>query len=154
MKKLIVLSCMVFAGATSFAQTNFSGTWTLSSKEHIDGPQYANALTESYTLTQRADSLILVTPNGRSAYAMNGGLATVTSAASNRKSVRSLVWSADKKSVTLTNAIYAEGDPNTLELTRVQTWTLSDDGKNLNVDLKSIETKSENWSVKGVYAKQ
>jgi hypothetical protein len=154
MKKIVIPICMVFVVATTFAQSNFGGSYKLSSMEHLTGPEYGNALPESYTIVQSADSLITTTPNGRYAYAMNGGLTTFVSPTSNRKSLRSLAWSSDKTYLILTNVIFMEGDPNTVDLTRVQTWKLSSDGKQLLVALKSVETKSEDWSVKGVYTKQ
>lgn len=153
MKKLIVLGCLIMLCSASFAQTNFSGNYTKESIEYIDGPKYGNALPETYNIQQTADSIIIVGATSRSGYAMNGGKSTSTSAANNRKFVRSLSWSADKKSVTLITEIYAEGNPNELDLTRVATWNLSADGKQLLVSLKSVETKSESWSVTGVFNK-
>lgn len=152
MKNLLFLSMFLISVAAG-AQTNFSGSYSKISIESLAGPKYGNALPETYTIQQTGDSLIIIGATSRSSYAMNGGKTSGTSATSNRKFVRSLSWSADKKSVTLTNVIYVEGDPNTVDLTRVNTWTLSEDGKQLLVDLQSIETRSENWHVKGVFSK-
>jgi hypothetical protein len=150
MRKIFVLSVAVLLSATMFGQTNFSGTWVLKSKDYIEGPKYGNALTEEITVKQAADSI----STGKTTVAMNGKPTTTKSAETNRKMVKTIAWSADKKVATFTTAIYAEGNENDVELTRVDTWTLSPDGKQLTIQRKSIETKSENWEVKGTYEKK
>lgn len=149
--------------ATSFAQTNVTGTWTLQSKEHIAGPEYANALPKQITISQQADSLVIESINignegqdvsSRQAVAMNGQPVTTTSATSKRKYIKSLQWSPDKKGLVLTSIIYLPDNPNVVDLTRVETWSLSPDGKQLNINKKSIETRSESWEDKGVYDKK
>jgi PAB1-binding protein PBP1 len=150
MRKVTVLLVATLLSATIFGQSNFSGVWVLKTKEHVNGPQYSNALTEEITVKQSADSITV----GKRTIAMNGKTSSIVDKESNRKSVKSITWSADKKTATFTTAIYAVGNENEVELTRVDTWTLSPDGKQLNIQRKSIETKSENWEVKGVYEKK
>jgi PAB1-binding protein PBP1 len=150
MSKIVVLSVSVFLSVAAIGQTNFSGVWALKSKEHINGPQYSNALTEEITVKQTADSI----STGKRSVAMNGKPTSSKDQESNRKIVRSLAWSADKKTATFTTAIYAVGNENEVELTRVDTWALSPDGKELTIQRKSIETKSENWEAKGSYQKK
>lgn len=148
--RLSFLFMAVFSSAVLFGQTNYSGTWVLKSKEHINGPEYQNALQEEMTVRQTKDSI----STGKSSVALNGKPTTTISKESNRKLVKSVGWSSDKKVATFTTAIYAEGNEKDVELTRVDSWTLSPDGKQLTVLRKSIETKSENWEVKGVYEKK
>lgn len=150
MRKVTVLFVAILLSATLFGQSNFSGVWVLKTKEHINGPQYANALAEELTVNQSADSFAV----GKRTVAMNGKTSSVVDKESNRKSVKSVAWSADKKTATFTTAIYAVGNENEVELTRVDAWTLSPDGKQLTIQRKSIETKSENWEVKGIYEKK
>jgi len=150
MRKVTVLLVATLLSATIFGQSNFSGVWVLKTKEHVNGPQYSNALTEEITVKQSADSITV----GKRTIAMNGKTSSIVDKESNRKSIKSVAWSADKKTATFTTAIYAVGNENEVELTRVDTWTLSPDGKQLNIQRKSIETKSENWEVKGVYEKK
>lgn len=150
MSKLTVLSIALLLSATVFGQTNFSGSWVLKSKEHINGPQYANALAEEMTVKQTADSI----STGKRTVAMNGKPSSAMDTESNRKIVKSIAWSADKKTATFTTAIYVPGNENEVELTRIDVWTLSPDGKQLTIQRKSVETKSENWEVKGSYEKK
>jgi hypothetical protein len=150
MSKLTVLSIALLLSATVFGQTNFSGSWVLKSKEHINGPQYANALAEEMTVKQTADSI----STGKRTVAMNGKPSSAMDTESNRKIVKSIAWSVDKKTATFTTAIYVPGNENEVELTRIDVWTLSPDGKQLTIQRKSVETKSENWEVKGNYEKK
>ena len=150
MRKTSVLAVAVLLSATAFSQTNFTGTWALKSKDYIEGPKYGNALNEEITVKQGADSI----STGKVTVAMSGKPTTTKSVETNRKMVKTIAWSADKKVATFTTAIYAEGSENDVELTRVDTWTLSPDGKQLTIQRKSIETKSENWEVKGTYEKK
>ena len=85
---------------------------------------------------------------------MNGKPSSAMDTESNRKIVKSIAWSADKKTATFTTAIYVPGNENEVELTRIDVWTLSPDGKQLTIQRKSVETKSENWEVKGSYEKK
>lgn len=149
--------------ATVFAQNNVSGTWTLQSKQHVLGPQYANALPKQINISQQADSLIIETINiggngqdvsSRQAVAMDGKPATTTGATSKRKLVKSLKWNADKKGLVLTIVFYVPDNPSEVDFTRVETWSLSPDGKQLNIQKRSVETRSETWEVKGMYERK
>lgn len=157
---LVLMLCM---GQLSYGQNNLSGTWSLQNKEHIEGPEYGNALPLQMTFQQKTDSLIVesVFINGegqevksRQGLALDGKTSTNTSTVSKRKYVRSLKWAADKKSLTITTVFYVEDNPNEVDFTRVEVLTPSADGTQLNIDKKSIETRSETWQVKGVYAKK
>jgi hypothetical protein len=148
--------------ATAFAQNNLSGTWTLQNKEHVSGPDYENALPKQIALHQQADSLIMESVyaeddkdvSSRQALAMNGQPLTYIGPKSNRKYVKSLKWNADKKGLVLTIVIYVPDNPNEVDFTRVETLSLSPDGKQLILNKKSVETRSETWESKGVYVKK
>lgn len=153
---------ILFTYSISSAQNNVLGTWILQSKDHIFGPEYANALPKQMRINQQADSLILESiniggngqdVNSRQAVPMNGQPLTMTSLATKRKYIKSLQWSADKKSLVLTIVIYIPSNPDVVDFTRVETWSLSPDGKQLNISKKSIETRSETWEAKGVFIK-
>jgi hypothetical protein len=153
----------ILLSATTFAQNDVSGTWTLQSKQHIVGPEYGNALPKQITVHQQADSLIIESINigengedvsNRQAIAMDGKPLTTTSLTSKRKYVKSLKWNTDKKGLVLTTVFYLPDNPNEVDFTRVETWSLSPDGRLLNIDKRSVETRSETWQVKGVYEKQ
>lgn len=149
--------------AITFAQPPVSGTWALQNKQHVLGPEYANALPKQLTIRQQADSLIIESINiggngqevsSRQAVAMDGKPTTNTGATSKRKYVRSLKWNADKKGLVLTTIFYVPENPSEVDFTRVETWSLSPDGRQLNIQKKSVETRSETWEVKGVYEKK
>lgn len=149
--------------ATAFGQNNLWGTWVLQSKQHVSGPEYVNALARQITLRQEADSLIIqminIDGNGqeissRQTVAMNGQPVTTVSTKSNRKLVKSLNWSSNKKDLIITTVFYVPDNPGEVDFTRVETLSLSPDGRQLNIYKKSVETRSENWEVKGVYDKE
>lgn len=163
MKRFSILMMAILIASVSFSQAstpaNFSGTWAKQSTEEVEGPQYANALADKYVVTQTKDSLIIESytgenSGGKQAFAINGGKTIVNSVASKRKYTWWLSWSADKKTVFLATAFSRENEPDNLDLTRVETWSLSEDGKTLNVKKKSQETQSETWATNGVYSKQ
>jgi len=150
MSKMTVLAIAILLSASAFGQTDFSGVWVLKTKDYISGPKYGNALSEEITVKQTADSIT----TGKRTVSMNGKTSSTIDKDMNRKLVKSVAWSADKKTATFTTVFYAVGNENEVELTRVDTWTLSPDGKQLSIQRKSIETKSENWEAKGVYEKK
>lgn len=148
--------------ATASAQNNLSGTWTLQNKEHVSGPDYENGIPKQIALHQQGDSLIIESVyvednkdvSSRQAVPANGQAVTTIGPKSNRKYVKSLKWSADKKGLVLTIVIYVPDNPNEVDLTRVENWSLSPDGKQLILNKKSVETRSETWESKGVYVKK
>jgi hypothetical protein len=149
--------------ANVIAQNNVSGTWALQSKQHVTGPQYVNALPKQMTITQQADTLIIESINigsdgqdvsSRQTVAMDGKPATIISSKTKIKYVKSLKWNADKKGLVLTTVFYVDDNPSEVDFTRVETWSLSPDGKQLNIQKRSVETRSETWEVKGLYEKK
>lgn len=161
--RIPVLLLVLGLSQATLAQTNLAGTWALQNKEHIMGPEYGNALATQITLQQQTDSLIIETISvgaegaevkSRQAVSTDGKPSTTSSTTTHRKYVRSMKWTPDKKGIVLTTVFYMPDNPNEVDFTRVETWTVSPDGKELNIDKKSIETRSETWQVKGVYAKK
>ncbi len=159
--RLLVIGLVI--NGTVLGQTNFSGTWTLQHKQLITGPQYANALPKQLTMRQETDSLIIESVSigaggndatNRQAIALNGQSTTTTNATTNRKLTRSLKWTNDKKAMVLTTVFYRPDNPTEIDFSREETWNLSPDGKQLNIDKRSVETRSETWQVKGTYNKQ
>lgn len=157
---LVVMLCL---SKLSIAQNGIAGTWSLQNKQHVEGPEYGNALPSQLSFQQKGDSIIIESVfigtdgqevKGRQAVSLDGKPSTTTSAVSRRKCIRSLKWSADKKSLTVTSVFYVEDNPNEVDLTRLEVFTPSADGQQLNIDKRSIETRSEDWQVKGTYAKK
>lgn len=164
MKKIWFFLMPVFFTLTAMAQeSNFSGTWVLKARQPIAGPTYANAVPAKMKVQQRSDSLIIEIPRTgtdgneiiiRSSLPMNGKPVDFIDSASKRKIVKSLSWSADKSTLTLTAIIYRPENANEIDFTRVETCSLSPDGKDLYMDKKSIETQSETWQVKAEFEKE
>lgn len=154
----------VFFTLTAMAQgANFSGTWVLKARQPIAGPTYANAVPAKMKVQQRSDSLIIESPRTgtdgreiiiRSSLPMNGKPVDFIDSASKRKIVKSLVWSADKRTLTLTAVIYRPENENEIDFTRVESYSLFPNGRSLYLDKKSIETQSETWQVKAEFEKE
>ena len=159
---IVILSIAVFTLPGS-AQTDFSGNYVFKQKEHIKGPEYSNGVPTSITLTTRKDSVIVEygsmdqdnkESKNRVAYAQDGKQHTSKSVTSGRNVTRSIKWSDDKTSFTTTSDIYKTDNPDEIELTRIDEFKLSPDGKQLLFHRKSVETITESWEVKGTYNKQ
>lgn len=161
LKRISVLGGFMLIAASGFAQTDFSGNWGLKEKAHVEGPEYANALPSVLKVQQRADSLVIESTSigadskdviTRQAVPINGKQSSITSSNSKRKLVRSLAWSVDKKSLTLTTVFYVPENDNEVDFTRVEIWSLVNG--QLEVKKRSVETRSETWAVNGVFVKQ
>lgn len=162
MKLYLTIIAMLLTASLN-AQTSFSGTWSLKEKQHISGPEYSNGVPNKLNVLQSSDSVIIeyITidadnqeSKSRVAYPMNGKNYTMVSPSSGRKTVKHLEWTADKKSVTFTNDIYKQGSDEDIELTRIDEWKLSADGKQLLLHRKSVETITESWEVNGTYIRE
>lgn len=157
-----LLSIAFFMQATAFAQSDLSGTWALQNKQPVSGPQYANALPSQITVNKQADSLIIESINtGADGQEVSSkrvlpidGKSVIGMSSINQKTIKSLKWTADKKGLILTTTFYRLDNPTEIDFTRIETWSLSPDGKQLNIDKKSEETQSETWQTRGVYVKK
>lgn len=160
--KIRFLLAGLFIHAISFGQNNLSGTWVLQNKTHVSGPEYTNAIPKQIRLHPQGDSLIMESVfeedgqdvSSRQAVPMNGQPVSNIGAKSNRKYIKSLKWDADKKGLVLTVVIHVPDNPNEVDFTRVETWSLSPDNKYLNLNKKSVETRSETWETKGTYVRK
>lgn len=158
LRLLIFSMALGFFANVSMAQVNFSGSWSLKQKEYVSGPQYVNALPDKLVIEQEKDSLIVETiyieddgteSRNRLSIPMNGKAISKFSTSLERKFTRQLQWSEDKNELTITTQISLAGNENEIDLTRVETWRM--DGGRLLVEIKSLETTSENWEVKGFF---
>ena len=160
MKKVFLTLLKLLLVAIAFSQTNFSGTWIFKDKQMITGPEYANALPKQIKVDQQRDSILIesisVGGNGndvtsKQTIAMNGRESAAVSAMNKIKYTKSLAWSSDKKTLTITTIFSMPENENEVDFTRVEIWIIAN-GK-LNIDKKSIETRSETWEIKGVFEK-
>lgn len=161
MKMHFLVAALLVSGYT-YAQSPIEGTWSLQNKEYLLGPEYGNALARQVTLKQQADSLVIETVsagaegqdvNNRSAVGMDGKQVSGVSNRSQRKYTKSIKWNPDKKGFIMTTVIYLADNPTEVDFTRVETWSLSPDGKQLKIHKKSLETRSETWEAEGTYTR-
>lgn len=151
---ITVILCLV--AIESSAQLKIAGNWELIKKQHMNGPSYANSLPENLIIETKGDSLIWTSFKRnetkalgiRSAIPLNGEPVTVVKS---RKIVKTMSWSADEKKLFIKSIYYREDNEAAIDFTREENFQLSGDGKELKFDKKSIETRSEDWHVKGVY---
>ncbi len=148
-----------------FARTRriLPAPWIQQSKEHVTGPEYGNAVQTQMTVLQNKDSVVINSLNpgadgkdvaGHVSFAINGKPSSISNPTSKRKYTRSLAWSADKKSLITTIVFSMPDNENEVDFTRIETWTLSPDGKQLRLNKKSVETRSETWELNAVFVKQ
>jgi len=163
MKRTFLLLFVALGLSVFINAQDFSGNWVQQSKQHVSGPEYTNAIQKKMTINQRPDSILIISVNtgadgqditGRQAICTNGKPFIISNKASRRKYSISTAWSADKKTLTIITIFSMSDNENETDFTRVETWILSADGKQLNVDKKSIETRSETWEVKAMFTKQ
>ncbi len=164
MKKFLIITIIIFSSVIVHGQNaDTFGTCVLATKEYLVGPKYGNAMPDKISFQQKKDSITLESTfpdaDGKQtvthqAIASNGSISTGRSVASKRKYQSSLKWSPDKKDLFITTIFYIPEDDNKIDFTRTETWSFSADGKQLTVDKKSTEARSESWEVKGIYNKQ
>lgn len=167
MSNKISLSAFLFGAGlliniSSFAQENLSGTWVLENKQLIAGPNYANSLGKQITITIQNDSIIFESINvdgtrneiiNRYSLPVNGQ--PLTSNKNNKKVIQTFQWNPDKMTGFVINRVYYhEKSSEEIDFTRIETWSFSPDGKQLIVDKKSVETRSQDWQVKGIFKKK
>jgi len=163
------LALVIFAPRAR-AQNSFNGSYKFVAKEHIKGPEYGNAVPTSLTIEVTNDSVIIqqgVIPvtmendqpvsgpetKSRSAFANQSQPYLYRGKSSGRKYMRCVKWSDDKQSFTVTNEIYKDKNDDEIELTRIEEYTLSGDGKQLQYRVRSVETITESWEDKATYEK-
>lgn len=157
---LVLLSLAIFP-SRGYSQTSFAGNYKFFSREHVKGPEYGNGVPTSIAIEQTKDSVIIsqgsiendVPTKNRIPFANNGKPVQTKSKSSGRKLIRSVKWAADKQSFTTTTEIYKDGSDNQIELTRIDDYKLSADGKNLFFHRRSVETVTESWEDNATYNK-
>jgi hypothetical protein len=159
---LAVLSLIIFT-TSGYAQTKFDGSYTFSSRQHVNGPEYGNGVPSSISIKQGKDSLTIIhgemdqnnqESKSSVAFANNGKPVETKGKTSGRKIIRYLNWSGDKKSFTTTSVIYKVTNDKEIELTRVDVYKLSADGKQLSFNRRSAEMITESWEDNATYAKK
>lgn len=151
-KLVLILSFLVFAGTTVFAQkANFAGKWTLNESKSQLGEGRFRMPASKLTVTQDDNTLNMeklgkgrdgedVTTKEK--YTLDG---KVSENAGFMNSVKKsiLTWAADNKALTITSTTTMERDGNTMEIKQVENYKISDDGNTLTIDSTSTTPRGE-----------
>ena len=159
MKRSIFLSltALLFS-ISSYAQANFTGSWTFKDQQSISGNLYANGSPRQVTITQNGSEINLTE-------VVNYGQdTTLTETLSLKKPFETKTPMGRKKEITLSSTsdgssfaevanIYNLADPSKLDMKETSTWTLANG--ELTLDRKSENfTNGETWESRAVYQKQ
>ena len=162
-KRLLVLlltPAFLFAFTPTVYKSNFSGDWKLNESKSELGEFgrfavriiKASQSDESITITRTAPSF-----NGddmtNSETLSYDGKETETTVFENSKRKSSAKWSDDGKILTINYTLLLDFNGQTMDIKGTEAWTISDDGKNLTVQIKSSSPQGE-FSWKAVYDKQ
>jgi hypothetical protein len=157
---LAMLAVIVFT-PRALSQNTLNGSYKFATRQHVKGPEYGNGVPTSIAIDVTKDSVIISYGSieneketiSRSAFAGNGKPVQTKVKTSGRKVIRTVKWADDKKSFTTTSEIYKEDNDDEIELTRIDDFTLSADGKQLLFHRRSVETITESWEDNATYNK-
>ena len=158
-KQLLLLGILMSTGSLMQGQ-DFSGQYSIESKEMVDGQEYLNAIAQSITVKQTKDSISItrVTPAGGDntttstiTLPINGSHFVRTS--NNRKRDYVVKMDAAKKTMIITGTISFENKPEESEYTNTEIWTLGADGQ-LTILKTSDATLTDDWTIKAVFKKE
>jgi hypothetical protein len=141
----LAFACLAWAG-----NPDFSGAWTLNETKSALGEGGGRMIPIRVTVVQTADTLSIERLSRRP----SGEERTVSeklsfdgkeclSGAPERPRTSSAKWSEDGKSLVVSSKTVFERDGNQMEITSVETWKRSDDGKTLTLDIVSQSPRSE-----------
>jgi hypothetical protein len=153
MRSIALLIVLLFAVSFLFAageKANFAGTWTLNEEKTNLGEGGRWMLTTKMIVTQEENKMTLERVIKR----RSGEESTVTEVLTldgkecqnnleNRQKTSTAVWSADGKNLTVSSKTVFEREGNKMEMTSVEIWKYSDDGKTLLVDSTSQSPRGE-----------
>jgi hypothetical protein len=139
---------------------NFSGHYTLQSKEMIDGKEYLNAIAQEITVTQTKDSIkiVRVTPAGGDQTTTStetlpiNGKQVITTTSSKRKKVVSVSFDKNKGVATIIGTFSYADKPEEIEFKNTEVWALDPDGT-LTITKTSDAAVTDDWTIKAVFKK-
>lgn len=157
---LLIAPAFLSAFAIQANRVNFSGDWKLNEGKSDLG-QFARFATRLIKADQKDDAITIA----KTAPSFNGEDVTITETlsydgketettvfgSSKRKSTAK--WSDDGKTFTISYTLLFDFNGQITEIKGTETWTLSDDGKVLTLQINSSSPQGE-FSSKAVYDKQ
>jgi hypothetical protein len=157
---LLIAPAFLFAFTFKADRTNFSGEWKLNEGKSELG-EFARFATKVIKAEQKQDAMTI----SKTAPTFNGDDATVTETLTfDGKEIETTVfgtakrkstakWSEDGKTFTINYTLVFEFNGQTSEVKGSEVWTLSEDGKALNLQINASSPQGE-LSSKAVYDKQ
>lgn len=142
LRKLLAFFVFLFASAGLMAQANFAGTWGFNeSKSNFGESQYRFAATTMIVTQDDKTLSVESTMPGRdggemkmnSKYNLDGTVSENTGMM-DMKSKSTVVWSADKTSITIATTMTFDMNGESREMKSSQTWKLSEGGKVLTIE--------------------
>jgi hypothetical protein len=158
-KQTIALSIALCAASIINAQ-NFSGHYTLQSKEMVDGKEYLNAIAKEITIAQTKDSFKItrITPSSgdqtttsTESFAWNGK-SLVTTTSSKRKKTSTINFDKSTNTATITYVLSYAEKPDEVEYKNTEIWNFGADGT-LTITKTSDATVTDDWTIKAVFKK-
>jgi hypothetical protein len=159
---LLFLSVLLFAfRPVQILQTDFSGTWKLNENKSELGQFGARGVPSKIVIEQKADGISLT----KTATSFQGEESTGTELLSfdgkeseslflgTSKKKSALKWLADGKEMVISSNIAFEMQGQTIDISSVENWSLSADGKTISVSSK-INTPQGEIATKSVFDKQ
>ena len=163
LKKLILSGLTSILFSSVFSQTDFSGSWSFKDQQSVSGNLYANGSPNKIQITHMKTNISIqkVTAKGDGTDIMTSDanigfdrIAVEGKTSSNRINFLIVEWSADYKSFMETTNIYSLTDAGKVDFKVTDTYSLSDDGKTLNLDRKDENnTNGEIWESIATYEK-
>lgn len=157
---LLVAPVLFFSFSIKQVAVNFSGEWKLNESKSDMG-QFANIVPRKIKITQTNDSITIA----KTALSFQGDEYTVSETLSfdgketkssvppgNSTRTASAKWSDDGKTLTVPFTFMLDFNGQTTEIKGSETWSLSDDGKNLTLQSSSSSSFGDN-AFKGFYDK-
>jgi len=160
MKLQLIGLGITMALTLSATAQNFSGHYTIQSKEMLDGKEYLNAIAREITVSQTKDSIkiVRITPAGEGntttsteSLPLNGKQITIATT-SRRKKTSFINFDEAKKTATITSTFSYADKPEEVEFKNTEVWSAADDGS-LTIVKTSDATVTDDWTIKAVFAK-
>jgi hypothetical protein len=157
---LLLAPALLVAFTSKMDKANYSGEWKLNESKSDLG-QFGQFAVRSIKAEQKAESIAIT----RTQPSFNGDDMTSTETLTfdgkevestifeNSKRKATAKWSDDGKSLMINYTLLLDFNGQSMEIKGTDTWTVSDDGKNLTVMTKSTSAQGE-FSWKAVYDKQ
>jgi|GEM_PF-4722561 len=139
---------------------NFSGHYTIQSKEMIDGKEYLNAIAQEITVTQTKDSIkiVRITPAGDDKTTTStetlplNGKEVITITSSKRRKTVFISFDKGKNMATISSVFSYPEKPDDVEFKNTEIWNIAEDGT-LTITKTSDATVTDDWTIKAVYKK-